>query len=1066
MPPVPAYQMKQNQPTPPLRKEEVATSKSSKAGVPQRQGTVTGNQNTTGVESGRAEPSNTITAPVRSASAEAAKARTEFNQLTATCSRMMAIYNIAPYGKYHIFSGVITASEADTINRKIMDASDAVRKMNAIVSRDVATIDSVRKEYEDIYGLNNIPVKKQSPEEAPQQKAEDDSKPAEVPSETKKKPAEAKSEKKNKPTEEPSEEKSAEDTVTPDDSIELVDYLKKRYFWQAENEVYNSSRDMYVRRNVWVDSILASRSNFEADEDDSWIGSFAKWASTFNTRDEALSYINKIQGMYMPQVPHHIAGEENRHLLLPDANKQLDALERSRLSEIQEAYIKVQDNKESAISTGEVLLKVAEATKMASEVIISTGATIVTGGNPAAEALINGLYSGALSVAEQASSSSIGESEFKKSKARLDASGLDPESEEYKQALAALESKREASEISWKKVALDATVSASLAAAPGLGKIAKNSKYGRALIEKGGKAKEWIKNSKLGKGYGFVKNKISSAKDSVVQFGKRIGKAGLEKTGGFFKGLGSGIAGIGKKGWSWFANKGFGKTVISLAKKFGGGVKSMASSIWGKGKSWLNKAGSVISGGAKTFASFAKGLFNRASNSKGGEKLKVLVEWLTRKRHFRYTDFGKKLSSLYHRAFDRFSLKSIAAKQLDNSMQTLVPGFDKSKVIVDGFIDIAGKTGKARDMAIESGLRTLTRSTEKAQLAAFEEAASMSLSTEVDRAAAALIHASMQGGDDVVRAAAMRKAMNQYNEAIRKLSKTEVEKLAENGLTAGVKNEAVQTDLIRTVQGNPTGAGVLSDAEAFVNSFILNRSSGTNQAVREYLGKKAFFNEVADQQLKYKLMSGAESGIMQYGDELFAPLLEKGKEAATDAVKDKLDETSKEWFGLTIKDPIGLSASDPLDASKEVLEEWLKNEAQGLGHSLVPDYFDAPEDYDVPGKFKDKYVADDDTFDYTAVGKLYNLLSGKEKSSEPTDGSDGEYEALAALMESLSEMESAGSQQMDEDSPGEPESEEYIEDEDEYPMEEEYEEEEGEEEDTEAPATIDANEILNYAIDE
>ena len=1054
MPPVPAYQMKQNQPTPPLRKEEVATSKSSKAGVPQRQGTVTGNLNTPGEESGRSEPSTTITAPIRSASAEAANARAEFDRITATCSRMMAIYNIAPYGKYHIFSGVITASEADTINRKIMDVSDAVRKMNAIVSGDVATIDSVRKEYEDIYGLNNIPVKKQSPGEAPQQKAEDDSKPAEVPSETKKKPAEVKSGKKNKPTEEPSEEKSAEDTVTPDDSIELVDYLRKRYFWQAENEIYNSSRDMYVRRNVWVDSILASRSNFEADEDDSWIGSFAKWASTFNTRDEALSYINKIQGMYMPQVPHHIAGEENRHLLLPDANKQLDALERSRLSDIQEAYIKVHDNVESAISTGEVLLKVAEATKMASEIVISTGATIVTGGNPAAEALINGLYSGALSVAEQASASSIGESEFKKSKARLDASGLDPESEEYKQALAALESKREASEISWKKVALDATVSASLAAAPGLGKWAKNTKLGRTVAVKAGKVVDWVKGSPLGKGARFVKNKISSVKDSVVQFGKRIGKAGLEKTGGFIKGIGSKFAGWGKKGWNWFADTGFGKKVINLAKKFGGGIKSVASFILGKGKSWLNKAGSVISGGAKTFASFVKGLLKRASDTSGGKLLKSLIDKVPRKTYIRYTAFGNKFSSLYHRAFDRFSMKNLAGKQLDDSMRSLLPGFDRSQVALDSFLDLEDKTGVARRIAIDGALPQITRATEKAQVAAFESGLSKSLSSDVQRAYLGLFHAATNPADDVARIDAMRQALKVYNEALEKASKSGVESVAESMLPKGMTVDMLQEEMLRSLKNNPGGAGLLSESEAFVNSVVLNSASTMNEKVAIYLAQRDFFNEVADQQLKYKLMSGAESGIMQYGGELLDPLVEKGK----DALKDKLDETSKEKIGLSVSNPIGISAPNPLDALKDVLEEGAKNKAQGLGHSLDAELFDAPEDYDFLKKYRDQYLADDETFDYTALGKVYNMFSEKDDSSAAADDTEESSPETEAPVETLSERESADAQQMDEDTSGEPEIEEDIDDEDDYPMEEE--------EETEAPATIDANEILNYAINE
>jgi hypothetical protein len=193
---------------------------------------------------------------------------------------------------------------------------------------------------------------------------------------------------------------------------------------------------------------------------------------------------------------------------------------------------------------------------------------------------------------------------------------------------------------------------------------------------------------------------------------------------------------------------------------------------------------------------------------------------------------------------------------------------------------------------------------------------------------------------------------------------------------------------------------------------------------------------------------------MQYGGELLDPLVEKGK----DALKDKLDETSKEKIGLSVSNPIGISAPNPLDALKDVLEEGAKNKAQGLGHSLDAELFDAPEDYDFLKKYRDQYLADDETFDYTALGKVYNMFSEKEDSSAAADDTEESSPETEAPVETLSERESADAQQMDEDTSGEPEIEEDIDDEDDYPMEEE--------EETEAPATIDANEILNYAINE
>ncbi len=634
MPPAKRHEPQKTKQSPSFQKEDFAKQHPSKMGVPKQaespqRGKVTGgSQNEAGGEILPEQPSTTITAPTRSAWEDVGKARTEYERITTTYSRLRTIYNISPYNGYSIFAGILDSSHAQEIFDMIRGAHDSITRMAQIASGDTESEESLRMEYAKVMEAHRKPAQEET-----------------VAKET---------EGQESPGTETAEEAPAYDTS------ELFDYLKKRYFWRTENEIYNTSRSMYVRRNCWVSTIIANRSNFEAEEHEGFWARAAKWAATIGTRDEALKYIDKVQGMYLPQVPHHESGEENRHLLIPDTNSHLDALERSRLPEIQEAYIKVIDNKDAALKTAEVLKDVAEYTKTASEMIISTGATIVTGGNPAAEALINGLYSGALSVAEQASSSSIAEGEFNKAKAELDASGMDPGSEEYKQALQALQTKREASEINWWKVAADAGTSAITSAAPGIGKWAKGTKYGKIVTGKIGAAGNWIKNTSIAKRLGSFKGAISKFGDSikgkagkifgnvkgaVSKFGKNIrGKAGE-----FFGKAKSTIGGFARKKWAQLAESSGGRFAGKMFGTIGGGIKNLGAKLWGR----------------------TKGFFGKISGGEGGWFDKTL-DFLTENRAFRNTRWGQSLSSKYHSIFDRFSNSSLAKKELGVSRRAHV----------------------------------------------------------------------------------------------------------------------------------------------------------------------------------------------------------------------------------------------------------------------------------------------------------------------------------------------------------------------------------------------------------
>ena len=604
MPPAKRHEPQKTKQSPSFQKEDFAKQHPSKMGVPKQaespqRGKVTGgSQNEAGGEILPEQPSTTITAPTRSAWEDVGKARTEYERITTTYSRLRTIYNISPYNGYSIFAGILDSSHAQEIFDMIRGAHDSITRMAQIASGDTEAEESLRMEYAKVLENHQKPAQEET-----------------VAKET---------EGQESPGTETAEEAPAYDTS------ELFDYLKKRYFWRTENEIYNTSRSMYVRRNCWVSTIIANRSNFEAEEHEGFWARAAKWAATIGTRDEALKYIDKVQGMYLPQVPHHESGEENRHLLIPDTNSHLDALERSRLPEIQEAYIKVIDNKDAALKTAEVLKDVAEYTKTASEMIISTGATIVTGGNPAAEAFINGLYSGALSVAEQASTSSIAEGEFNKAKAELDASGMDPGSEEYKQALQALKTKREASEINWWKVAADVGTSAITSAAPGIGKWAKGTKYGKIVTGKVGAAGNWIKNTRIAK-------RLGSAKDAISKFGKNIrGNAGE-----LFGKAKSTIGGFARKQWTRLAESSGGRFAGKLFGTIGGGIKNWGSKLWGR----------------------TKGFFGKIGGGEGGWFDKTL-DILTEKHAFRNTRWGKSLSSKFHSVFDRFSYSSLAKKEL------------------------------------------------------------------------------------------------------------------------------------------------------------------------------------------------------------------------------------------------------------------------------------------------------------------------------------------------------------------------------------------------------------------
>ena len=631
-------------------------------------------------QEGQSLPSTTIPKASRTAWSEARKARSECNQITDTYSRLRKIYNLAPYQGYSMFGGILSSSDATRIGQMIRDTYVAAEHMEKIAAGDEGTINHVRKEYGKALEDNHMLPKSATAEQEGGEEA-----PAQV-----------------------------------DDSLELIDYLRQRHFWRTENEIYNTTRSMYVRRDGWRDTVLALRSNFEADEDEGWLSAATKWVCTIGSSKEALKYINKVQGMYLPYVPHHVAGVENRHLLIPDTIRHLDALDNSRLPEIQEAYVRVNDKKDSALKTAEVLLDVAEVTKAASEMVVSTGVTILSGGNPAAEALVGGLYSGALNLAEQASKSSIAEGDFKKAKRQLDASGLDPDSEEYKNALAALEKKRKDAEVDMTEVLKEAGTSAAMSLAPvgakRLGKVIGGSNLGTAAKKFGGKVTKKLSNSAPAN---FVKNKLDKFKEFRTDFAKKRAKKKMER---------------------------------ALAKEIDKGVK-LKTSDKARQKAF-KKAAAYLGAGKNKIVAFGKGAkdwFAGLSPVQGLKKrwgqLKGLLE---RKRMTRqlakeidngtkFPVFGKRSRKLYHKLFDWASDEAFAQRQLIRQMKKMNVKFSPSETIhpdVNKFLKQARENAKRlplaqRDVYMESAVRQAQHIQKRAILQEFDEAYAKKLGSKV-----------------------------------------------------------------------------------------------------------------------------------------------------------------------------------------------------------------------------------------------------------------------------------------------------------------------------------------------
>ena len=858
----------------------------------------------------RSQQSTAIPAATRSAWGELDKARNELTQITNTYSRLRSVYNLAPFKGQSLFAGILDASRAEQIGTRLKDANRAKFRMEAIVSGDEQTILEVRRESGEYKALMKpqaaagsartaAPQGEDSQAAAPQ---------AATPQAAAPQPGSPKAQ--GPVTDTPKPEGTAEEAPVVDDSPDLIDFLRRRYFWVAANEIYNTARDLYVRRDTKVDSTLAFRSCFEADEDEGFFASFAKFASTIGTRKEALKHIDRIQGYYFPKVPPHVTGEANRHMLIPDAIKNLDALDRSHLPELQESYFTVSNDRDSAIDTAVFLKDALEVTKAASEVVISTGTTILTGGNPAAEALVSGLYSGALSLAEQASTSSVAEGEFKKSKRALDASGLDPSSAEYQQALKALESKREASEVNWKKVAFDATVSAALSAAPGVGKRLARTGPGRWVKGKAGDAAKWALKTRAGK--------------AITNFGSKVSKKifdPLSKTAGKFK----------DKIGTFFGEKkkGLGEWIKNLRKP-----KAPKPKPTGK------------------FAEFRHRVF----------------ETLTKKRTFRDTGLGKSITGGYHKLFDRFSDKAMATKELERTMNQLIPGFDKSgvsKTEMEKFLQKAMRETKGKDptttlLAMKEARERLI---ERSRSDAFETALSKGLVSKEDKAGLMLYRAlhDSQGLSETERRAMMEQAWKRANALMAGAGKETAEQSA--GLVA---KDKFQEDVAKALQTRSWHSVGISDDTAFSNAFALARGARDNKQIAEYVAARDFFRETSEQGFKYATQASGQAGIKTYGSDVLGPALGKAK----DKVVDILDDKAKKEYGISVKNPIGISLpgpSDVIDGMKDDLVEHLGKEIEGK-----------EDDYDLVDSFTGQFFSTEGT----ALGKLVELLSKEEDSDE------------------------------------------------------------------------------------
>ena len=852
-------------------------------------------------DTAQSQPSKTISAASRAAWGEWEKANSELTRITNTYSRLRQVYNLPPFKGQSLFAGILDAGRAGQISSRLSDAAKAKYKMQAILDGNEQIINEVRKESGETRAFfvpqaDGAATRTSAPQAAAPETAAPEA--AAPKQET---PKQGTPKAKGLETDTPAlegvaQEGAAQEPTVVEDAPELIDYLRRRYFWPVSNDIYNTARDLYVRRDIRVDSTLAFRSNFEADEDEGFFASVAKYASTFRTRKEALKHIDRIQGYFFPKVPPHETGLANRDTLIPFAIRNLDALDRSHLPELQESYFTVSNDKDSALDTAIFLKDALEVTKAASEMVISTGTTILTGGNPVAEGLVSGLYSGALSLAEQASNSSVAEGEFKKAKRALDASGLDPGSPEYKQALEALENKRKESEVSWKKVGIDAGVSLAFSAAPGLGKWAKGSKFAKGITNKVGKFGDWAKGTGLGKGLSSLKNKVTGS--------KAWEKLGLLK-----------------------------QKAINLRDT----IKRPINSLKDGASRYFNKAKTAVgdffgSGWRKlTQSTFGQGVRNTFSKIHG-----ALPGFLTHKIFLRNTGLGKKFVSGYHKLFDRFSYKNLAQRDLDNARHGLLPGFEKGAVTSSEAEELL-KQGAQKTAANQAGKqsaeevaeqamkeREAARLTELAQKDVFEKDLTESLSTELKRARANLARVSIetQGWTDELRKPLMEKATREWAELEAKAAKAGVGQSLSEGAEAGIKDE-VQEDLARAFMHQGSHTSAITDEQAFANSFVLNQASRTNRQVGEYMTANREFQEISDQALEYAQKSSAKAGLVDYGADLLTPLGDKAKDQIQDYMKQKVEETTGIPLG-TVTEYLEMADSfteDPLKAGKDTLEK-------------------------------------------------------------------------------------------------------------------------------------------------
>ena len=139
---------------------------------------------------------------------------------------------------------------------------------------------------------------------------------------------------------------------TEDDPVQLIDYLWRRSFFLAELDFYTAAHDLYCDRDRAVNYIHRQRSRYERENHEGLLSFGAKFFATLLTRWTALDYIDRIDAMHLPSVPPRPTGEAGITQTLSYANKTLQALEQSRLKEIQTAFYNVAE-KEPVPSFGQ-----------------------------------------------------------------------------------------------------------------------------------------------------------------------------------------------------------------------------------------------------------------------------------------------------------------------------------------------------------------------------------------------------------------------------------------------------------------------------------------------------------------------------------------------------------------------------------------------------------------------------------------------------------------------------------------------------------------------------------------